>query len=54
MPHLQIHEMHKTVVTALGHICERWRKYQEKPSYFSGIATRDVETHGHTNAKIPK
>jgi hypothetical protein len=31
--------MHKAVVTALGHISERWRKELEKPSSFSGIAT---------------
>jgi hypothetical protein len=31
--------MHKAVVTALGHISERWRKEIEQPSSFSGIAT---------------
>ena len=51
--------MHKVVVTALGHISERWRKELEQPSSFSGIATGNVETHGHTNdelsnAKMPK
>jgi hypothetical protein len=44
--------MHKAVVTALGHISERWRKELEQPSSFSGIATGDVETHGHTNAEL--
>jgi hypothetical protein len=44
--------MHKAVVTALVHISERWRKELEKPSSFSGITTRNVETHGHTNAKM--
>jgi hypothetical protein len=31
--------MHKAMVTALGHISERWRKELEQPSLFSGIAT---------------
>ena len=47
------HLMHTAVVTALGHINERWRKELEQPSSFSGIATGDVETHGHTNAELP-
>ena len=45
--------MHKAVVTALGHISERWRKELEQPSSFSGIATGNVETHGHTNVELP-
>ena len=44
--------MHKAVVPALDHISERWRKELEQPSLFSGIATRDVKTHGHTNAEL--
>jgi hypothetical protein len=35
--------MHKAVVTALGHISERWRKELEQPSPVSGIATGNVE-----------
>jgi hypothetical protein len=46
--------MHKAVVTALGHINERWRKELEKPSSFSGIVTGNVETHDHTNAECRK
>ena len=46
--------MHKAVVTALGHISERWRKGLEQPSSFSEIAIGDVETHGHTNAELLK
>jgi hypothetical protein len=45
--------MHKVVVTALSHINERWRKELEQPRSFLGIATGDVETHGHTNAELP-
>ena len=45
--------MHKVVVTALGHISERWRKELEQPSSFSGIVTRNVNMHGHTNAEVP-
>jgi hypothetical protein len=44
--------MHKVVVTALGHISERWRKELEQPSSVSGIATGDVETHGHMNVEL--
>jgi hypothetical protein len=44
--------MHKAVVTALGHISERWRKELEQPSSVSGIATGNVEMHGHTNAEL--
>jgi hypothetical protein len=44
--------MHKVVVIALGHISERWRKELEKPSSFMGIATGNVETHGHMNAEL--
>ena len=44
--------MHKVMVTTLGHIIERWRKGIEKPSSFSGIATGEVETHGHTNVEL--
>jgi hypothetical protein len=44
--------MHKTVVSALGHISERWRKELAQPSSFSGIATGNVETHGHTNVEL--
>jgi hypothetical protein len=47
------HLMHKAVVTALGHISERWRKELEQPSSFSGIATGNVEMHGHTNVELP-
>jgi hypothetical protein len=37
--------MHKAVVTALGHISERWRKELEISSIsFSGIETWNVET----------
>jgi hypothetical protein len=46
--------MHKAVVTSLGHISERLRKELEQPSLFLGIATGDVETHGHMNAELPK
>jgi hypothetical protein len=46
--------MHKVVVTALGHISERWRKELEQHSSFLGITTGNVETHGHTNVKLPK
>jgi hypothetical protein len=46
--------MHKAMVTALGHISERWRKELEQPSSFSGIVTGNVETHGHMNVKLPK
>jgi hypothetical protein len=44
--------MHKAVITTLGHISERWRKELEQPSSFSGIATGNVETHGHTNVEL--
>jgi hypothetical protein len=44
--------MHKAVVTALGHISERWRKELQQPSSFSGIVTGNVETHGHTNVEL--
>jgi hypothetical protein len=44
--------MHKAVVTALGHISERWRKELEQPSSVSGIATGNVEMHGHTNVEL--
>ena len=44
--------MHKAVVTALGHISERWRKELEKPSCFLGIASGNDETHGHTNVEL--
>jgi hypothetical protein len=46
--------MHKAVVTALGHISERLRKELEQPRSFSGIATGNVETHGHTNVELSK
>ena len=45
--------MNKAVVTALGHISERWRKELEQPSSVSGIVTGNVEMHGHTNVKLP-
>jgi hypothetical protein len=48
----QKHLMHKAVVTALGHISERWRKELEQPSSVSEIATRNVEMNGHTNAEM--
>jgi hypothetical protein len=51
---LQKRLMHKSVVTALGHISERWRKELEQPISFSGIATRNVKTHGHTNDELSK
>ena len=46
--------MHKAVVTALGHISERWRKELEKPSSFSGITTGNVMTLAHTNVEQSK
>jgi hypothetical protein len=45
--------MHKAVVTALGHISERWRKELEKLSSVLGIATGNGEMHGHMNAELP-
>jgi hypothetical protein len=44
--------MHKVMVKSLGHISKRWRKELEKPSFVSGIATGNVEMHGHTNAEM--
>jgi hypothetical protein len=44
--------MHKAVVTAIGHVSERWRKELEQPSSASGIATGNVEMHGHTNVEL--
>ena len=41
------------MVTALGHISERWMKELEQPIFLSGIATGNVEMHGHTNVELP-
>jgi hypothetical protein len=43
---------HKVVVTTLGYISERWRKELEQPSSVSGIATGNVEMHGHMNVEL--
>ena len=43
---------HKVVVTTLGYISERWRKELEQPSSVSGIATENVEMHGHMNVEL--
>jgi hypothetical protein len=45
--------MHKAVVTALGHISERWRKELEQEAQFLGIEMGMFETLGHMNAEMP-